>query len=81
MNKELLNEELVCLIAPDGTPQTMFLAPDTPTCIGLIKMLAKTGLSHGFKKLMNDGFKIVPVSVTITQTGDENDAFQLKRKP
>lgn len=76
MKTELLNEEMYCLIAPDGTPQTMFLAPDVPSCIGLMRLLHKHGVSESFHVLNLKGFKILPVSVTITQTGTEKEGYE-----
>lgn len=76
MKTELLNEELVCLIAPDGTPQTMFLAPDVPSCIGLMRMLHEAGLSESFHVLNLNGFRILPVKAIITQTGTEKEGYE-----
>ena len=76
MIEEMHEEEMYCLIAPDGTPQLMTLAPDFPLCFAVIKFLEEATMGQSPKKLFNQGYKIFPVKVTVTQNGDEETAFQ-----
>lgn len=69
------NEDMVVLVAPDGHPQPMTLAEDFPTCVAVIELQAKAKLGKPFAKLLNEGFKILPVKLSMTQSGDENTAF------
>jgi hypothetical protein len=73
--EEFKKEPMYVLVAPDGTPQLSTLCLDFPTCVGFINMLASAGLGKEFKALTDEGFKILPVKVTIVQNGDENKPF------
>lgn len=73
--EELKEEKMYCLVAPDGSTQLSTLAPDYPMCLAMIRMLHQAGIGQNSEKLLNAGFKILPVKVTITQDGDENEAF------
>lgn len=73
--EDVINEEMYVLVAPDGSWQAMTLASDFPTCVGVIKMLHKKGLSKSFHELLMKGFKVLPVLVTMVQNGDENKPF------
>lgn len=74
--EEMKEEEMYVLVAPDGTPQPMTLGYDFPTCLGVIKLMHKSGIGESPSKLFFKGFKIIPVKVSITQNGDENTAFK-----
>jgi hypothetical protein len=75
--EELNEEEMYCLFAPDGTWQPMTLAHDFPTCMAVIKLLHKAGLSKSFHELaVLKGFKVMPIKITMVQNGDENKPFQ-----
>lgn len=74
--QELNNEEMYALFAPDGSWQAMSLAPDFPTCVAMVKMLHKSGLSKSFHEMTINGFKVMPVKVTIVQNGTEEEGFQ-----
>jgi hypothetical protein len=80
MYKELFkNEEMYCLVAPDGTPQLSVCGGDFPECVGYLKLMHSKGLSKSFHELCVVGkFKILPVKVTVIQTGDENTPFNKK---
>jgi hypothetical protein len=69
------NEDMVVLVAPDGHPQPMTLAEDFPTCVAVIEMHAKMKMGKPFAKLLHEGFRILPVKLSMTQSGDENKAF------
>lgn len=74
---ELKNEEMYALFAPDGSWQAMTLAPDFAHCVAIIKLLHSKGLGESFHELCKlNGFKILPVKVSITQNGDENKPFE-----
>ena len=78
---ELKNEEMYVLVAPDGTPQLMTLAPDYAMCVGVSQMLAKYGISKPIGEMFKMGYEVMPVKVTIQQNGDAETAFQkAKRK-
>lgn len=66
---ELVNEEMFCFVAPDGSPQIMLLAPDFPTCIGLAELMAQRGLGEPAAELFRQGYSILPVKVTIALNG------------
>ena len=71
------NEQYYVLVAPDGSWQGMTLAPDFPTCVAVIKMLHKKGMSESFHELcVVRKFKILPVRITMVQDGDENTPFK-----
>ena len=74
--EELNQEEMYCLVAPDGSPQLMTLAHDFPMCIAIIKLLAEAKMGQNAKKLFNQGFKVYPVKVTVTQNGEPDKAFK-----
>lgn len=77
VKKEVKNEKMYCLFAADGSWQGMTLSPDFPTCVAVIQMLHKKGLSQSFHELVKvKGFKILPIRVTFTQDGDENEPFK-----
>lgn len=71
----LKNEEMYVLVAPDGNPQPMTMGPDFETCVSVCTMLELVGLSTPLKRLFADGFKILPVLVTIVPNGDEDKQF------
>lgn len=64
------------LVAPDGTPQPTFMAEDLAMCVAMINLFAETGRSKSFGKMINDGYTIVPVEVSIIQTGNAEEGFQ-----
>lgn len=75
---ELINEEMYCLCAPDGSLQVSTLALDFPTCVAMCRLMEKAGFGQNLSAMFSKGFEIMPVKVTITQNGDENKAFQKK---
>lgn len=74
--EELQESEMYVLCAPDGSIQLTTLAPDFPSCVGFIKLLHKSGMGKSFHALMLEGFKVMPVKITIKQNGDKNTAFK-----
>ena len=75
--QELKEEEMYVLVAPDGSWQAMTLAPDFPTCIAQIKMLHKCKMCESFHELVRvRGFEIVPVKVSMYQSGTAEEGFQ-----
>lgn len=77
--EELENEEMYCLFAPDGSWQPSTLSEDFPTCVAFIQLLHKAGMGRSFHQLCTvQGFKILPVKVSMVQNGDENTAFSQK---
>lgn len=78
--QELANDEMYCLVAPDGTPQLSTLAPDYALCIGFCAALSSVGMTKHPATLFEEGFVILPVKVTIIQTGNQEDAFQAGKK-
>ncbi len=74
--EELKDDEMYVLCAPDGSIQLTTLAPDFPTCLAMIKLLHKSGLSKSPHEMMISGYTVMPVKVTITQNGDENKALK-----
>jgi hypothetical protein len=75
--EEVQNLEMYCLFATDGSWQPMTLAPDFATCIAVLKLLHKAGLSESFHELVKvRGFKILPIKVSFVLDGDENKPFR-----
>lgn len=74
--EEMHEQEMYCLVAPDGTPQPMIMAEDFAGCMATAKLLHKAGISESVAKLMYKGFKILPVKVTMTQNGTAEEGFQ-----
>lgn len=72
----IVNEEWVCLVAPDGTPQPSTLAYDFAQCVAYLKLLHKAKMGESPSKLFFRGFKILPVKISIEQNGNEEKAFQ-----
>jgi len=77
---ELKDEEMYCLVAPDGSAQLMSLAPEFAMCIGFTELLASAGISEPVAKLFEQGYSILPVKVTIIQNGDAESGFQKAKK-
>jgi hypothetical protein len=73
--EELENEKMCALFAPDGSFQAMTLAPDFPSCVAQIKMLHGSRMCQSYHKLSLEGFKILPVKITMIQDGTEEDLF------
>lgn len=81
MKKQLFkDEEMVCFIAPDGTPQLTLSGSDMAECLGYHQMMAQTGLTMPLDALYKEGFKLAVVKVTVIQTGDDELAFQKTKK-
>lgn len=79
MNLEpISNEEMYVLVAPDGTPQITTMAPDFEMCWAMCNVISKAGISQPLEKMLDKGFKILPVRVSIIQDGDENKPFKKK---
>lgn len=74
--QEFNGEEMYCLVAPDGIPQLATLCPDYASCIGFIQFMADRGMSKIFSEMLDAGFEILPVKLTITQNGTAQDAFE-----
>lgn len=74
---EVQNEEMYVLVAPDGNWQAMTLAPDFATCVAQMKMLHKCKMAESFHELVKvRGFEILPVKVSMKQSGTEEEGFQ-----
>lgn len=76
---EMHEEEMYCLVAPDGTPQPMMMGEDFADVIGMAELLHSHGISESISNLMSKGYKILPVKVTITQNGTEEEGFQTSK--
>lgn len=61
------------LISPDGSPQFTTLTLDYASCQAIIQILYAAGVAKELHQMINDGFKIVPVEVTMTQLINENE--------
>ena len=64
------------LVAPDGTPQLTFIAEDLAMCVAMINLFAETKRCKSFGQMINEGYEIVPVEVSIIQTGTAEEGFQ-----
>jgi hypothetical protein len=74
--QELKEEEFYCLIADDGNPQLFSLAPDFATCVGMVEMLASKGISRPLNTLLEEGYEILPIKLSITGNGSAEEGFQ-----
>lgn len=72
------HEQGMCvLVAPDGSWQGMTLSPDYASCVAIIRMLHKAGMSESYHELVKvRGFEIMPVKVTVIQNGTAEEAFR-----
>lgn len=74
---ETKEEEMCVLVAPDGSWQGMTLSPDYASCVAMIRMLHKAGMSESYHELVKvRGFEIMPVKVTVIQNGTAEEAFR-----
>jgi hypothetical protein len=79
--EELQNEQMYCLVAPDGSAQLTTLSPDFHTCVAMIKLLHSKGLGQSFHSLCNiNGYEVLPVKVTMVQNGTAEDGFQAAKQ-
>lgn len=69
------HEQHMCvLVAPDGSWQAMTLSPDYASCLAMIRMLHKAGMSQSYHDLVKiNGFEIMPVKVTVIDKRREED--------
>lgn len=78
--EELIEEEMYVLVAPDGSTQISTLAPDFAMCVAFTTMLGKEGISEPLHEMLEKGFTIMPVKVTIKANGTEDEGFQKAKK-
>ncbi len=76
MDMNIKEESFTALFAPDGSWQPMATATNMAESIAVIEMLSDFGLATAYPELIKHGFKILPVKITITVTGTEEDAFK-----
>lgn len=80
MNKikfeNVISEEMYVLVAADGSWQGMTLSPDWATCMAVIKLLHKKGLSRSYSELSLKGFQVLPVRVSMIADGTAEEGFQ-----
>ena len=74
--EEMKDEQMYCLVAPDGSPQVMSLADDYIMCMTIISILEQKGVIKPFAELSRIGYQILPVKLSLIQTGTAEDAFQ-----
>lgn len=77
---ELKDYDMYVLVAPDGAPQVMTLAPDFAMCCASIELQASYGVCQPLGALFDQGFSILPVKVTMVQNGTEEEGFQKAKK-
>lgn len=65
MIEEINDDTMYVLIAPDGVIQLSTLAPDEAMCIAVINLWADSGYGKTYQKMVEMGFKILPVVVTV----------------
>lgn len=78
--EELKNEEMYCLVAPDGSAQISTLAPDFAMCIGIAELMASSGIGQPVAEMFSQGYSILPVKVTVLQNGSAESGFQKAKK-
>lgn len=77
---ELKNEEMYCLVAPDGSAQISTLAPEFAMCLGMAELMASKGLGQPVAEMFSKGFTVLPVMVTILQNGTADEGFKKAKK-
>ena len=65
MIDEMKGEEMFAFIAPDGAIQTATIAHEIEMCYAITKLLAKAGYGFPPEELLQKGFVIAPIAVTI----------------
>lgn len=73
--QELIDEELYCLIAPDGTPQFTVCAPDYAMCVAVAELFYDVGISQSVSDLIAQGYSIAPIKMSITLNGNPSSLF------
>jgi len=61
----IIEEKFYCLTAPDGSAQLTTLAPDIPTCMGIVKLMYKSGMGQSPHELKMKGFTYEAVKLTV----------------
>jgi hypothetical protein len=74
--EEIKDEEFYALIAPDGTPQLVSIAPDLETCIAMCELLSKFGMSRPLAILFEENYKVLPIKLSILSNGAAEEGFQ-----
>lgn len=75
--QESHEQEMCVLVAPDGSWQAMTLSTDYASCVAMIRMLHKAGMSESYHELVKvRKFEIIPVKVTLIANGTAEDAFK-----
>lgn len=77
---ELKNEEMYCLVAPDGSAQISTLASEFAMCLGMAELMASKGLGQPVAEMFSKGFTVLPVMVTILQNGTADEGFKKAKK-
>jgi hypothetical protein len=78
MQVEEMNQlSMFAFIAPDGVVQTATMAYDMAGSYAITKVLAKGGLGQSPASLFRQGFRIVPITVTIHQNGPIDERANL----
>ena len=77
---ELKNEEMYCLVAPDGSAQISTLAPEFAMCLGMAELMASKGLGQPVAEMFSKGFTVLPVKITMLQNGTADDGFKKAKK-
>ncbi len=65
--KPIIEEELYCLVAADGTPQPSSLGEDLIQSMAFMYMLKEAGMGMSLDELKRKGFTFEKVIVTIVQ--------------
>lgn len=74
---EMYAVPMYVLVAPDGTPQTSTFGQDLPESFAITKLLHKAGYGQHPSTLIKQGFRFIPVKLTIVQNGPVNEAVNL----
>jgi hypothetical protein len=74
--KNFKDQEMYILFSPDGFPQLSTLALTFAECIAWVTMIGESGIAAPINQLLESGFKIIPVIVSITVTGTQEDGYK-----
>lgn len=64
--QRMKNEQMVALVAADGTVQFQTIAPDAIMCVAMIKILSDKGIGEPLEVLLKNGMQILPIKLSVS---------------
>jgi len=78
--EELREAEMYVFVSPDGVPQLSTLAPEFAFCVGFAELLADAGIATRPDRMIEQGYKVLPVKVTIVANGTQEEGYARARE-